>query len=356
MTALTTRRRWPAILVLVALAPFSAEVSIGDLPFTAIGLLSLIFFMPIYGAGAILIRELAVRRGSGLPDLFVLGMAYCLVEEGLALRSVTSPSIYGGIGVTMGGRIGGVNGVYLLLQLVNHPIWSIIVPVMITDLIFPAHRNRPYLRVPGMIITPIIYVIGVALTAFSATTTIDPGYTMPRPATITLLIMIVILVALAVGPMAHRDRSTLPLSYDYRSAPSPWLVLILSVAATWVLLAPLWLPGRFRWSFARGPAVIVMIIIAAVGVIGYLLMVRSWGALHAGGTVDLPTWTPKHRAAAVAGLLLGHSVFGAVIQPYTTTRDRVALIVVLLVSAGLLMLLVRRSARTVVANARQASA
>lgn len=345
MAALTARRRWPAILVLIVLAPVSAEVLIGDLPFTPTGLLSLIFFMPIYGAGAILIREVAVRRRSGLPGLFVLGMAYCLVEEGLALRSLTSPSIYHGIGLAMGGRIDGVNGVYLLLQLVNHPIWSIIVPVVITDLIFPAHRNRAYLRIPGMIITPLIFVIGVALTGFSARTTIDPGYLMPLSVAITLLIIIVILVVIAVGPLAHRHDA--PASFDYRPAPSPWLILIISAVASWMLLAPLWLPGRFGWSFARGPAIIVMIIIAAAGVTCYLVLLRRWGALHAVGTVDGGTWSPQHRAAAVSGLLLGHSAFGAVIQRDTGVRDRVGLIILLLISCALLVPLIRSRGRSV---------
>jgi hypothetical protein len=52
----------------------------------------------------------------------------------------------------MGARVLGVNGVYLLLQLVNHAIWSIVVPIVVTELIFPGHRGRPYLGRPGVVV------------------------------------------------------------------------------------------------------------------------------------------------------------------------------------------------------------
>jgi len=338
-----TSRRWPALLVLALLAPFTAEISIGDLPFTPTGLLSMIFFVPIYGAGAVLARELTVPRGSGLPGLFVLGLAYCLIEEGLALRSLTSPTIYHGIGAAMGGRIAGINGVYLFLQLINHAVWSIVLPVMITELIFPAQRNRRWLRLPGMVITSVIFVIGVALTALSARTTIDPDYTMPTPASVVLVLVIAALVALAVGPLAHRNARPVSRPRGGATPPGAAAVLITSATAAVIFLAPLWLPRHFRWSFAGGPGVLVMIIIGLTSVIGYPLLLRHWSAFDTTETHDRAPWTTAHCAAAVAGLWLGHAIFGAVIGP-DTVRDRLVVAGLLVISAGLLAVLVRRAA------------
>ena len=106
-------------LVLVVLAPMIAEVTIGDLPFGVPGLVAAVFVLPIYGAGALLVREVVVRRGAGAGAVLLLGAAYALVEEGLALQSLFSPTIYGGLGPAWGVRLLGVNGTYTLVQLVN---------------------------------------------------------------------------------------------------------------------------------------------------------------------------------------------------------------------------------------------
>jgi UDP-N-acetylmuramoyl-tripeptide--D-alanyl-D-alanine ligase len=56
-------------------------------------------------------------------------------------------------------------------------------------------------------------------------------------AAMALVIITVGLVVIALGPLAHRDRSAPPAPATYRSAVT-WLVLLLSVAAAGVLLAP----------------------------------------------------------------------------------------------------------------------
>lgn len=323
-------RRWPAIVLLALLSPATAEISIGDLPYTPDGLVALIFFLPIYGGGAVLLRELAVRRRAGLAGLFVLGLAYCLVEEGLALRSLTSPTIYQGIGVAMGARLAGVNGVYLLLQLVNHAVWSIVVPVMITDLVLPAHRGRRYLRIPGLVIAPLVFLVGVALTAFAARTSIDPGYRMGGLAVMIILAMIAVLVMIALGPLGGRDAPH-PPGVTGRALPRPSIVLVVSAMAGWGYLAPLWLPGHFRWGFARGVGIVPMIVLALAVAAGYLtLLLRR-------------SWTPRHQAAAVTGLYLGHAAFGLLIQP-DTWPDRAVTAALLIIAAVLLVRLIRKTA------------
>jgi hypothetical protein len=57
------QRSIPAALTLFFLAPLVAEYLLGDLPITL--LVALIMLAPMYGGGALLIRELTRRAGRG---------------------------------------------------------------------------------------------------------------------------------------------------------------------------------------------------------------------------------------------------------------------------------------------------
>jgi hypothetical protein len=78
----------PAFLAvgLFLLAPLVAEYLLGNLPITAAG--SLVVLAPLYGGGALLIREVARRLGRGWPTLLVWGVAYALLEEGIVTMSL----------------------------------------------------------------------------------------------------------------------------------------------------------------------------------------------------------------------------------------------------------------------------
>lgn len=91
------------MVTLVLLGPLCAEVTVGNLPFTPVGLIGALFTLPIYGADVLLARELVRRAGRGWPSLLLLGAAYGTVEEQLGLGSFTSPSVFDGIGPAMGG-------------------------------------------------------------------------------------------------------------------------------------------------------------------------------------------------------------------------------------------------------------
>src|SRR2546430_15677767 len=143
--------RFLPVITLVLLGPAVAELLGGAIQAHQIGLL--VFYVPIYGAGALLIREVVRRRGLGWPSILLLGAAYGIVEEGLALQSLFNPAIYGGM-AGWGARVLGVNGVYTEVVIPLHAVWSVTVPVLLTDLLFPARRTRPYLGRLGLAVTP----------------------------------------------------------------------------------------------------------------------------------------------------------------------------------------------------------
>src|SRR4051795_435256 len=102
-----------AALALVLIAPAVAELTLGTVPVRMWWVVLL--YVPIYGAGVLLIRELVRRTGGGRPSVLLLGLAYGLVEEGLALQSLTSPHLYGA--ADWGPRPFGINTVYTELNL-----------------------------------------------------------------------------------------------------------------------------------------------------------------------------------------------------------------------------------------------
>src|SRR5262245_1046564 len=97
--------RWllPAV-VLVGMAFLVAELLPGSAPITQPLLWP--FLLLIYGPGALLIRESARRLDCGWGSILLLGTAYGLVEEGLALQSLFNPSLYGA--ADWGARIAGI--------------------------------------------------------------------------------------------------------------------------------------------------------------------------------------------------------------------------------------------------------
>lgn len=73
-------RRLAPVIGLFLLAPFVGEFLLGNI--TIEGLFIGVFLAPMYGGGAILVRELARRYGGGWPTMALLACAYALIEEG----------------------------------------------------------------------------------------------------------------------------------------------------------------------------------------------------------------------------------------------------------------------------------
>src|SRR5262249_6156817 len=85
-------RTWPGGLTLFLLAPMVAEMLTGSTPpLNFINPVSLLLEIPLYGAGAVLARELIRRRGLGWGRLLLLGAAYGVLEEGLTIGSWFDP-------------------------------------------------------------------------------------------------------------------------------------------------------------------------------------------------------------------------------------------------------------------------
>jgi len=86
------RRRAAPAVGLFFLAPFVAEFLLGE--FALNGLPTLLVMAPMYGGGALVIREAVRRSGRGRPSILVFGLAYGMLEEGIVTHDAVVASAH----------------------------------------------------------------------------------------------------------------------------------------------------------------------------------------------------------------------------------------------------------------------
>jgi hypothetical protein len=141
------RRVWQPAVVLVLLSPVVGELLSGSSPPAEFfSPLTFVLLTAFYGSGALLVRELTVRWKKGWPSILLLGMAYGIVEEGLAVKSFFDPAWMdlGVLGVY--GRWAGVNWVWSVGLTLYHAVFSIAIPIALTYLLFPQRAHEPWIR------------------------------------------------------------------------------------------------------------------------------------------------------------------------------------------------------------------
>ncbi|QYC42409.1 hypothetical protein Nocox_24030 [Nonomuraea coxensis DSM 45129] len=228
------KRLLPA-LGLFLLSPLAGEFLLGNLPVTALP--ALVVLAPLYGGGALLIRELARRRGAGWPGMVLLAVAYGLVEEGLLTRSLFDPHFAGmdlasyawlpGVGVSAWWASFVLGGV--------HAAGSVLAPIAVMEALVPSRAEEPWLGRPGLVVAGVLYVLGAAAT----------GLTNPdayRPSAAQLVGAAVVAALLSVLALPRRPPATTPAGGAPRRAPGPWTVLGLTLVAGlafWLAALPL---------------------------------------------------------------------------------------------------------------------
>ncbi|MEV4010702.1 hypothetical protein AB0J35_09385 [Nonomuraea angiospora] len=337
MVTSRARGRWAALL-LAGLTPVVAELTLGNPPLRQAWLLLL--WVPIYGAGTVLIRELARRTGRGWLAILLLGAAYGIVEEGLALQALTSPTIYGV--ADWAPRILGLNSAYTELNIPYHAVFSVALPILLVDLIVPDLRHRPYLGRTGLVVAGVVFVLGALLLRWT-TAFIDPGYQAPPAmlAAFALAIAALAVLALRFTPrppdVPATTPETTPASPDTppRTTPTPPVVACLAGVAAFGYLALLFpFGGAQHPAFTQGGWVAVPMVAAALLAVAAGVLLRRWTANDG--------WRDRHSLALTGGALVAHTVFGVIANGENTT-DRLSLSALGLIMIVLLALLARRT-------------
>lgn len=148
----------------------------------------------MYTSGALLIREFSVRFRKGWISTLLLGCAYGIMEEGVAVHSFflpTTDSIASTLAVY--GRFAGVDWSLVLGIVLFHSIFSIALPLLLLKLAYPEISGKPLLGKRGLPLTLIIYLADIALINFSQ---ISVTGSAPTPGEYVLFIAAVIVLAM----------------------------------------------------------------------------------------------------------------------------------------------------------------
>lgn len=299
------------------LAPLVAEFLLGNLPITLLPALALL--APMYGGGALLIREVTRRAGRGVPTMLLLGVAYGLVEEGIATQSLFNPH-YVGADLLSVGYVPwlGIAVPWTLFVLTLHAVGSTTVPIAIAELCTRDRRTTPWLGRPGLAVAAALFVVGVVGNAAFQMAN-DPFRATPAQFAGTVVLAA---LAVVVGLRLPR-RAGLP-----GAVPAPWVVGLIGLAAGVVgELAPL----------SYGGVAVLAALWAALAVLAARWSVRA-------------AWTPRHTLAATAAALVTyawHAFPESPVIPVSTTVDLVGNTVFAL---GALLLIGMAWRRTAVAS------
>jgi hypothetical protein len=310
------RRVSPAIL-LFFLAPLIAEFLLGDL--TIEQLPALFALAPLYGGGAILIRELVRRTGRTWPTFLLLALAYALMEEALLTQSLFNPNylhlrlIDYGFVPPLGTALP-----WAIFVLGIHICWSLAVPIGLVESAFPERRTVPWLKLPGMLVVVVLLSAGALLVMrFSL------SQTTFRASPVEILISgLLVLIAVAVAFLIFPRRE--PIADSALRAPVSPLVLgtaTLLGGSAFVLANS---QGKAHLPWPATTLLELAIAAALVAFFAWANARRQWTAAQ--------TWS-----AATGGMLcyvwLGYSVDRGLHGPGHALSHSVFVIAMLLVAA-----------------------
>jgi hypothetical protein len=211
---------------LVLLSPVVSELLSGSTRIST--LFALIPEIMLWGCGALLIRETARRRSLGWNSLLLMGLALSIAEEFLIQQTSLAPLPW--LSGPVYGRALGVNWLYLLFMLGYESVWVVLVPVQLTELIFPKRRTGPWLQRTGLIVTAVIFLLGTRVAWYGWVKRVRPMvFHAPayNPPPLTLLVGALAIVLLVVASLYLKPRQPrLPPG----SLPAPMLLGVIAVA------------------------------------------------------------------------------------------------------------------------------
>lgn len=285
------------IVALLLLSPVISEVLYGATRISVIFVL--VPEILTWGCGALLIRECVRRWHKGWPSMLLFGLGLAVAEEWVIQQTSIAPLV--GLAQHAYGRVWGVNWVYFLWALGYESVWVVLVPVHLTELLFPARREQPWLRTRGFVIASVLFVVGSGMAWYGWTERARvmifhmPPYS-PPPLYLAAAVGVIGLLLLGAYLM--------PLAWPRNTAhavPSPFLVAltVTGLGAPWAAFVLM--------GFGSLPAVPFQVALAAgVAWCGLtLFLMRRWTS-SAG-------WNDWHRFALVFGGILGCMLGGFVV-------------------------------------------
>lgn len=317
MPVATLRGTWLGAVAAAVLCGVGAELLSGYGPSTghvSQVLLGLAFFAGLYGAPAVLAREVARRNEWGWPSLlFVyagLGVAQCCLID----QSLFSADYQGYEGWEQA-REGtwvpwlGVSAYNALTFVLGHVIFSFGAPIAVAEAWRPAFAMRPWLGRAG---------VTVAVLAYGVTVAMIVGDPASRSANGVQIAVSSLVVASLVGAAVWIGtwRSVTPRDQRATTRVAVVVLVAMALAAVAESIPPTW------------TGVTVYAIVAGLGT--WLLSRRS----------ATSSWTVRHAAAVGVGVLLARGLLAFIGDPVGGEVDatfkyahNAAMLVVVIVAA-----------------------
>jgi len=263
----------PALLTALA-SPLLAELLTGTSPpSTFFDPLPAAFRCLLYGSGVLIVHELAIGWRRGWPGILFLGLAFGTVIEGMVSRSLFCTEW---LRIGLLGDYGhwlGINWHWSLLILVFHTVYSVGLPILLAELVWPECRERRWLD-PA--VTQMLLMGFIAAGLY--------GRQNALPAARHSFWIAAGLVAVGVYLARHCHAPRRPA----RRVRQPWLLCL--SAAGWVWL---WLLAETLLPELKLSALLTYLVMLGMTVLASWRWARS-----------APGWTDRHRLGVVAGLLL----------------------------------------------------
>ncbi|GAB2553625.1 hypothetical protein [Kribbella endophytica] len=313
-----TRKILPA-LGLFVLSPLVAEFLLGNLPITS--LFALFALAPLYGGGAVLIRELVRHREWGYPSVVLLALAYGVLEEGVTTQSLFNPN-YADLRLLDPGHVGwlGMGVPWTLFVLALHTVWSVTVPIVLVESV---SSRRPWFGRKGVVVFCVIFGFGVlATTAFqlqSDSFVASPG----QFAGVAVAIGVLVALAARVGRRK--------VVREAGGVPADWVVGVFGLVVSSAFMV---VNDVDLGAWVRVGAMLVLFVVA-------LVVVRGWSRRTA--------WTARHSMALAGGTLLTYAWHAFPEHPVVDASKGVDLagnVVFAVLAVGLLVLCWIRSGRS----------
>lgn len=287
-------RKAAPVAGLLVLAPFVGEYLLGNLSIRILPALP--FLVPMYGGGALLIREVVRRTGFGWPAILLLGAAYGLIEAGLADQSLFNPTFEGhDFQAATPVPALGISAENSLSFVVGHAVWSIGVPIALVEHLTPTRRTSPWLGPAGLTVTALAYTWGLWIVFRELHE--SEGF-LATPAQLTGAAVVAALLVAA----AFLTRRPGGVPEGAGRVPRPWLV-----AAGGFVVSGVFVARPDSWAG-----------------FGFGLALLPLAAVAVSALARRPRWTQEHRVALAGGVLLTYAWLGfaltALLEPGDPVR------------------------------------
>ncbi len=206
-TELPSNRR--LILYFVLLAALLPEAITGSTP--PLGWLNpvqALLNLWLYGTGVLVVREVSLRWKTGWWGILLLGAAYGIVEEGLAVTTFFNPTLPQLGTLAWYGRDLGINWLWAAWLTTFHAIVSIAIPILLMEWRWPALKGRRLLAHRQLLLT--VGLLGLAAVTINALVHAASPYREAGPEYLAALAAIALLVYAARHPSAWWARPTAP--------------------------------------------------------------------------------------------------------------------------------------------------